>query len=461
MSIRLWYGLAGIVLFLLSCSTSDEYQEPSLSEITVEVISGNPYESKIKWTRPGGDTDQHIVYKVYLNEALVAENINEHTFTFDELKGLTEYQGKVVAVNADGISTSAEYNFLTGEKTYEGNVELNDQGQVEEFAESGYNVIKGSLILKSTAGISDLSALNTLNQVKGDLLIINTNLQNLSGLENLTLDSEEARLAILNNDRLTDIEALSNITDLGILSVSGNELLQNLNGLNQLHTVKSELSLSVNPALINIEALNRLTYAHKVNIVANNTLSDLDGLDNLQEVNSFVIKSNGSLSNLEGLKNLKHCELYFTVEDNQKLTSLNGLSSLASTGALKIINNPSLENIADLTELKSVDYLIAINHNLSLNSLNGLQNAVFTNSLTNKELYINNNPKLIDLEALSAQTFERGTIKISNNTGLVNFCGLKKLLSEIKYKEFDENNFIINNGYNPDINQILNNNCAL
>ncbi|MHC9088606.1 hypothetical protein ACXIHB_07835 [Tenacibaculum sp. IMCC1] len=457
------YKLIVIILLFTSCSKSEENQLPASTLLTVKISSTNPLNSKIEWTNTDNSQNKTTYYDLYLGDELIAEYIDGNTFEFEELKGLTEYQGKVIAKDINNKTiTSTEYKFFTDKKQFEGNIELKSQEDIDNFTSKGYNAIKGNLIINGkTSSVKNLSNFNDLSQIHGDLFIINTSLKNLSGFEDVTLTSNEARLVIINNNELTNVEALSKITALGSLRILNNKSLQNLSGFHKLKTIRQELSISLNPSINNLTALQNLSKLHKVNIIGNDSLENLNGLEQITEVNAVVIKNNTSLKTMEGLQNLTSCELYFTIENNTKLTKLNGLSSLKSVGAIKIINNASLASISNLSSLTSVSYLIEVKDNSNLTSLNGVQNIVYDNSPTNKELFIQNNPKITTLDALSNYTFERGVIDISNNKKLVNFCGLKKLLTEIKHKDFDENNFIYNNAYNPSINDILGKKCNL
>lgn len=455
------YGLTAVMLLLISCSDSENNQLPTPTQLTIKISSTNPLNSKIEWTNIENSQNKTIFYNLYLDDKLIAEHIEGNTFQFEELKGLTEYQGKIIATGINNkVVASSEYKLFTNKKQFEGNIELKSQEDIDNFTSKGYNVINGNLIINGeTSSVTNLSNFTDLIQINKDLFIVNTELKNLKGFENVILTSDDARLVIINNDELADIKALSKTKSLRSLRILGNSLLQNLNGLHNLKSIHQELSIGLNPLITSLNTLQSLSYVHKINITGNNALENLNGLEQIKEVNTIVIKNNSSLKTIEGLQNLTSCELYFTIENNSQLNNLKGLSKLTSTGAIKIINNTSLNNISDLSILKSVSYLIEIKNNTSLVSLDGIQNVAYDNSLTRKQLFIQNNPKITTLEAISNYTFERGVINISSNSKLANFCGLKKLLTEITHKEFDEHNFIYENAYNPSLHDILNEAC--
>lgn len=456
------YKLTVVILLFISCSKSEDNQLPPSTQLTVKINSTNPLSSKIEWINTNNSQNKTIYYDLYLDDKLIAEHIDGNTFEFEELKGLTEYQGKVIAKDINNKTiASSEFKLFTDKKQFEGNIELKSQEDIDNFTSKGYNVINGNLIINGEASnITTLFSFIDLNQINGDLFVVNTSLENLGGLENIRLTSVNARLVIINNDELTNMEALSNITSVSSLRILGNDLLQSLNGLQNLKTIQQELSIGLNPTITHLNTLQNLSFAHKINITGNDALESLQGLEQIKAINTVVIKNNPSLKTIEGLQNLTSCELYITIENNGQLANLKGLSKLASTGSIKIINNASLNNISDLSNLTSVSYLIEIKDNTKLTSLNGIQNIVYDNHLTAKKFFIQNNPEITTLDAISNHTFERGIIGISNNSKLDNFCGLKKLLTEITHKEFDENHFIYDNAYNPSSEDILNEKCA-
>lgn len=67
--------------------------------------------------------------------------------------------------------------------SFDGDVVITTQAELDLFTSSRYNVINGDLTLKD--GVTSLSSLTDLNEVDGELTIIDTELTTLDGLNNL------------------------------------------------------------------------------------------------------------------------------------------------------------------------------------------------------------------------------------------------------------------------------------
>ncbi|MEK7253418.1 MAG: MopE-related protein, partial [Bacteroidota bacterium] len=98
--------------------------------------------------------------------------------------------------------------------TFNGNVALTSQAQVNNFAQC-YSVINGHLTIQNSS-TNSLSSLVNLTQVTGNVTIKSTSLQNLNGLNNLT--SIGGKLTIqLNNfgSKLKTLQGLENLASVG------------------------------------------------------------------------------------------------------------------------------------------------------------------------------------------------------------------------------------------------------
>jgi len=173
-------------------------------------------------------------------------------------------------------------------------------------------------------------------------------------------------------------------------------------------------------------------------------LNNVYGLDNLERLSnliavsgSFQIKDNESLTTLEGLDNLVYVDGYFYLS-NTRLTSLHGLESLQYIGSSLILEHNH--------------YLI------DLNGLNGLRYA--------KELSIGNgfkgNNSLQTLDGIeNIDSVGWGGIKATHNLNLSDYCAIKEYLKKQSVNGFEEVRFTTSdNRYNPDVEEIVNGNCA-
>ena len=245
--------------------------------------------------------------------------------------------------------------------TFDGYLQFNSQAEVNQFIIDYPNCtsINGRLIIgtNSTSNISDLTPFQNLTSTKG-LLIQNIQATSLNGLHNINIVTD-AELGIRYNKFLTDITALSGITEVPTLSVSQNNSLLSLQGLHNIQHVTNYVEILQHNQLVNLKGLNGLTsIGGQLQIRLNNSLKNLTGLENLNKTGGLKIQSNNSLMNLDGLSGLT--EMFFLDNDNSSLL---------------ISYNPSLTSISALNNLTTIGGMtIDISSNASLSSLSGLDN---------------------------------------------------------------------------------------
>jgi len=133
-------------------------------------------------------------------------------------------------------------------------------------------------------------------------------------------------------------------------------------------------------------------------------------------------------------------------------SNLNGLRTLTSIGgALYISKTKGLPNFSAMKNLVSVGSDVNISHNQSLTSI-GLESLTTIGG----DMSIILNEDLLNLNGLEKLVSKNGNpdLTIWNNTNLHNFCGLKPLLSN-----FNGILSVLNNAYNPSIQDIATGDC--
>lgn len=285
------------------------------------------------------------------------------------------------------------------------NIQFISQAELDHFLIQYPNCeqINGSIKIGTTSvtDISDLQPLNNLKRINGSLSIDETSLVNLNGLENLN--------------------------QTGNFQLLQNELLESVEGLDNLTTVIGSFTVQSNPVLVNFEGLSSLLRVFDLVITDNEGLTSLEGLNNLMAANHpdgglTSIGGNPSLIDLSGLESLQLINGTFRVNDNESLTSLNGLDNLQTIADnLEIKNNPSLQSIESLGGLTEVPFLLHIGANPMLESLQGLHN--LTSAYV---VLINGNHSLTSLEGLNSLTTTEN-VDISQNNSLTSLDGLENL----------------------------------
>ena len=359
-------------------------------------------------------------------------------------------------------------------------------------------MIKQNPLLTNLDGLSALSSINGMLEIEE-----NSSLVNVDGLHNLKTVTQ--RLGFFGNPSLQNIDGLSNVQSftpdnaLHNVIISDNDALTNLNGLRFLQFVWQNLTVSGNALLENIDGLSHLNQATNISVVANPKLTNLNGFGNIYAANNITITFNSTLGNYCGLYNvLSHSSPAVSINSNLvnptpaqiiaggrcpvslpdfiltsqaevdafnytyvpaslsiredvpgNITNLNALSQLTEiAGSLSIEANSALTNINPLMNLTSIGADIFIEQNNSLINLNGLSGLTFigrdvylfqNTSLQSisglagvsslGRLQINGNSALTDLGLSALTTLE--DLLIDNNAALPTLNGLNKL-KEVK-----------------------------
>lgn len=89
--------------------TNNSSQTNDLGNFTVTVLNRLQNQSKIQWNKPSNGNNSNILYKTYLNSTLISQNITDTFYNFLNLSPTQIYQGKVVAYNSNGDSSSSSF----------------------------------------------------------------------------------------------------------------------------------------------------------------------------------------------------------------------------------------------------------------------------------------------------------------------------------------------------------------
>lgn len=287
---------------------------------------------------------------------------------------------------------------LKGQCPSSGILYLDTQEKIDNFIIQYPNCTQIDGILKIQGlnnPISNFNGLKNITKTKG-LQVEYTASPTLEGLHNIT--SINGSLILDNNQNLTNLSALNQITSVEALVIISNNKLTDINELSKLTTVQYYVDINQNDLLASLSGLSNLTsIGDNFNLRYNNSITNLNGLQNLKKVGSLKIELMQNLMNVDSLSNL---------------TELTGSSNFPG---LTIYGNSALSNIEGLIKLTTVaNKAISIGQNSKLTSLKGLDN-IDPNSIS--EVYINSSPKLSACSVPSICKFisNGGTAYISEN----------------------------------------------
>jgi len=377
--------------FLIGCSSSDESgSETNLSQPQVQLnnvsnISNNSATiSGIVVDQGGADvTARGFVYGTSPNPDLGDSSINLGTgsgnFSGDitNLQSATEYFVRAFATNSNGTSFSGQQSFTTTQQDcdniVEGFVWLRNQQDVDNFGALGYCEITGYLDIdqyNSSDPIVDLSPLGSIEKVGSLRIIRNPSLQSLDGLNIHTIKND---LEIRQNEALVNIEALSSITsDINRVIVTDNELLPNVDGLSGLTSFV--IKESTIPPYENVPP--------ELFIGGNLSMINIDGLQNVQffEAGEVKIRNNDQLLNINSLSSITFSNVdLLDIYGNDILSDLSGLSNVTTLPGALIIQNNGNSDLLGLSNLTSVGGIFIIDYGSDYQgpvSLSGLENLI-------------------------------------------------------------------------------------
>tara|TARA_B100000949_G_C14237393_1_gene431825 strand:- start:79 stop:1272 length:1194 start_codon:yes stop_codon:yes gene_type:complete len=372
-----------IALTVYSCS-KDNDEGVSSFNFQVEIQNVTDRSASISWNHP---LNENVTYSVYLNDEVVEESFKTTAYTFTKLDPEIVYNGKIIATNGSQTAT-ANFSFETEiykPIIFEKNAYLTNQQAVNEFGSHHYNEIRYNLSISGT-DVYDLSPLNDLKKVHGEIKIEGVSSQKLDGLENLEFIGD--RLYLYNNHYLKNLNALQNLTQInGNIELFSNPELKDINGLQNLSGFNGGLQVE-GCKVQNIDILQNATRLKNLYIGFNPELQAINGLGNVTQIDEFLdIVFNEKLSNLDGLNAISSVGDYVYIGDlNSPVLGLKSLTSVSNR--LTILFNPMLKNLDELKNLRNFgDLTIAGN-----NSLEDFCEITIAVVNMNKEVNIFSNP---------------------------------------------------------------------
>ena len=234
-----------------------------------------------------------------------------------------------------------------------GDVILQTQAEVDAFC--GCEVIEGYLIIGSfdfTSDVHDLSNLVNLKEIKGRLVIGQTSITSLKGLDNLT---QMGSFYFYRNHSVKSFQDLKKLKELnGQLFIDANNSLENLIGL---HSIDSLLSIFIwgTEKLNNLDDLKSLRFLSGL-FVSGNSINNLGFVNQLENTKIGIsIAGNSEIMNLDGLEKFDNLS-NLLLGGNDNLVDISVLKNVKYiTGNLTIERNPNLENCCSIRHLVDSD----------------------------------------------------------------------------------------------------------
>jgi len=251
--------------------------------------------------------------------------------------------------------------------------EFNSQSDLNQF-DQNLTTVDGDIIINGS-DIDNLSPLFSIQHITGHLIIGDT-VNTLNG-----------------NDILENLEGLNNLKTIGKdFRLIGNPILNSIGGLQNLETIGENIHLENLPSLSSMSELQLIDNQLNGYLSLNNTgLQNLQGFHNFQALSgSLVLIGNQYLEQID-LPNLTHLNAGLHLINNALISDFTGLENFEFLGAdLILIVNSGLTNLDGLEGLSIIDGDLMITANGPLENLDGLANV----ELVTDSLIVNYNSNL-------------------------------------------------------------------
>ncbi len=341
-------------------------------------------------------------------------------------------------VTAANGTNSRKYSYKVHiakyEKEYAEVANLKTQAEVDEFGKMGYTKVKGLVINSSedeNEKITDLSSLNTIEEIEHNLQIVNFYGKSFSGFDKLKrVTTFNIKNDTIESLHFPELEYATNFL-IGMLNddVSVGFSSQSLENIScpKLKTISNNFVVS--SRIQNFEGFSNLSEIGG-DVRLYGRFENLKGLEKLTSLDYLTLQGM-YLTSLEGLENLKTVRKVLEITYCQNLESLQGLNvenvgSLLITGCLRLVDITALSKVTELDQLR-------IRGEMFLESLEGLHNLkAVKGNLTLSNVGVRNysggeHAGISDLNGLRSLERIEGNLKIQDCYKLRTLDGLEKL----------------------------------
>ena len=261
---------------------------------------------------------------------------------------------------------------------WKGDYKITNDDSIDDL--SGYAFLAGDLIVENTT-LDSLDGLECLAGIDGKLSIGSPggteHLKSLDGLRNLVKVGKD--VIISTNKSLTTLQGLEKLSSIGGgLIIQGNYVLKNLVGLGGLETIPEKFIIKSNPKLkeIYVNSLSSIgtnaegyyNWKYALEIIDNKSLRAID-FPNLSYVGTYItISGNHSLQKLATFHKLSEGAQHINIHHNNSLTKISGFENFTNAYKVEIMQCPALKEIS-LNSLIKVKSNLSITNNTNLSRL--------------------------------------------------------------------------------------------
>jgi hypothetical protein len=192
--------------------------------------------------------------------------------------------------------------------------DVNDLSALSQLTQIGTPVGNGINLIISGTNLNSLSGLDNLEYVGGSLNIYDTGIINLTGLENLATIRDS--FTVSGNSNLMNFIGVDVLSESGSLSVSNNISQTSFEGMEAFQGTtygSGDIQIADLDNLISIEGLNNVSQIKQLRLLNCDALLSLDPFENLIQLGSVIIRDNDSLASITGLSNVDPETVFYSL----------------------------------------------------------------------------------------------------------------------------------------------------
>ncbi|WBL23792.1 hypothetical protein [Zunongwangia sp. HRR-M8] len=230
--------------------------------------------------------------------------------------------------------------------------------------------------IKDFHGLENLKSIGNGNYYSGLVINDNQNLLSFNGLHNLT--NLRGSFNVASNNSLLNFDGLENLITIDeTMHLHNNESLNNINAIANLSSLNGFV-LEGNNSLAKLPIFNNLTHLEYIHMAYGGGLYNLQGLNNLKSVRSISFEESNIVS-LDGLNSLENIEKLLKIQRCHNLVDLKGLENVTSIGngyssqGISINYNSGFKNLSGINSLTQIKGTLEIRGNELMSNLDGLE----------------------------------------------------------------------------------------
>ncbi|MFV0505433.1 MAG: hypothetical protein ACK5L5_01795 [Bacteroidales bacterium] len=475
--IHLFFTYCILVFGILSSCSEDDSEQKMSSDAYILKVEAKTDVGTIPLPIIGDNILINIPESVNLKTVSISIELSSGALISPEPSEIRDWSYKhTFTVTAQNGDMRTYYTLPQTEnigKEFYGSVRLSSQQEIDGFGSNGFSSVGDIYIFQGSGEdkITDFSALNSIKEIKGQLVINRVNCREVTFSNIERLGKLIFHAPAVTELRMPKLKSVADNLTLGV--VEENSLPEPIADFtdidfSSLEYVGGSLEFNYLTKLASLESLSNLSYIGKDLTLIGGYYSSLKGLEKIKRLNgtmtlsaektslegfnieeikgSLIVNNLESAPSLEPLSTLKHIEGELYLAGNLNVTSLKGIENIdvdylsinffygleslegiplkKEFGNLVLVTLPKVKSLQNLSSLKKITHSLRIVELAQLTDLQGLENLVATGNLI-----IQHNLGLTKFNGLSNNLEINGYLDVTNCPKITDLEGLEALTS--------------------------------